>query len=396
MRRLIVAVALVAACRGDREPAPSAGSAAVSVVPYLPQSPDGAEELRAIDQRVAIHRDEPLVEIALLLDRASLRGHVEDYVEALARSAELVEHAPDERDAWALRTRALAAVHDFAAAREALAKVKALDPHGLAYPELATSIDEAAGDRTRALVMRDAAAKSTPNPATLTMFAASLTLAGRYDDAIALIPRAAKLVHDNSPELFSWLLFQWGRIYEQKGDFAAARQLYAASVARLPGYLEATTHLAQTMLATGDTPAATKLVREALAADRHPALLELGAQLQLATREDAKAEWDRYVQALPKAFADHAARFYLGVGADPQVALRLAQQNLANREVAEARELVVLAALAANDPATACTAAGPLVNAPVRAHRFAAWRALARCGRQHDADRLAKDLGITP
>ncbi len=139
------------------------------------------------------------------------------------------------------------------------------------------------------------------------------------------------------------------------------------------------------------------MVAEALAGEHHPALLALAAQLGLGTVEAARAEWERYVTALPAAFSDHAARFFLGVGHDPRRALVLAQANLANRDTPEARELVVQAALAAGD--TAQRRARPPARSrtsPLRAQRFAAWQAFGRCGRAADANRLAKDLGITP
>ncbi|MEO6774756.1 MAG: hypothetical protein ABI467_17405, partial [Kofleriaceae bacterium] len=166
--------------------------------------------------------------------------------------------------------------------------------------------------------------------------------------------------------------------------------------ARLPGYVEANAHLAQTMMLTGDTAGAKQVVSAALQTDRHPALLDLAAQLGLGSVEAARAGWERYLAALPKAFSDHAARFYLGAGKDPKRALELAQANLANRDVPEARELVVRAALATGDTTTACQVAAPLADAALRADRFTAWQAFSRCGRTADADRLAKALGITP
>ena len=97
--------------------------------------------------------------------------------------------------------------------------------------------------------------------------------------------------------------------------------------------------------------------------------------------------------ALPEAFADHAARFYLAAGADPARALELARANLANRTTAEARALVVEAALAANQPATACEVAAALASG-TRAQQFLAWRAFGACGRAAEAAALARRLGI--
>src|SRR5262249_11985825 len=128
--------------------------------------------------------------------------------------------------------------------------------------------------------------------------------------------------------------------------------------------------------------------------DHHPAVLELAAQLGLGSVDDARAAWERYVTALPLAFADHAARFYLGIGRDPQRALALAKTNFANRPSTEARALLVKAALAAGATVDACTAATPLANAPTRAARFQAWLALGACGRRDEAAQVAAVLGL--
>jgi len=378
--RLLLVLALIA-CRGKHarhDAAPHGSDPIVQVVPKLPISEDGVAELRELDRRIEIH--EGRERIGFLLQRATLRGRVEDYQRALAESAALVAASPTN-EAWLVRAQALSHAHEFAKAREALAHV----PASLRKePELA--IAESTGD-PQALSQREELAKVLPNPTNLTLYAASLAAAGRFDEAIALVPRAAAAVRDNPPELLAWLLFQWGRIYEQKGELAAAREFYAAAHARVPGYVEATAHLAQTMIATGDAAGARALIAAALVDNRHPSLLELAAP------DEAKREWDRYVAALPLAFSDHAARFYLT--RDPVQALALAGTNLANRDTREARALFVEAALAAHDPAAACGAVQPLVESGVRAHRFQAWRALSQCGRRADADRLAAELGIT-
>jgi len=397
VQRFLVAVALFAACRGDpaKSHATSGSAGVASIVPTLSKSEDGVEELRALDQRIELHRDQPVQEIALLLVRATYRGHVEDYQAAERISADVVA-IHDTLWAWDSRTRALTAIHQYRAAREALSHVQKLAISADQWSELATAIDEAGGRRDRSFPARAEGARRWPSAANLTVYAASLALEGNFDAAIALIPKAAKSVNDNSPETFAWLLFQWGRLYEQKGDFASARAFYQAAHDRIPGYVEANAHLALTMIATGDTANAKRVVAEALKTERQPSLLELAAQLGIGDVEVARTEWERYVTTLPEAFADHAARFYLGVGKNPPRALELARVNLANRDVPEARELVIQAALAAGDTAAACELAGPLIDAALRAHRFAAWQAFSRCGRVDEANRLAKDLGITP
>jgi tetratricopeptide (TPR) repeat protein len=406
-RAWVVAAALVAGCHGapgggdgaegtgspDRAaPVPRTGSgaaspdAARSLVPKLPASPDGLDELRALDRRIEIHRGEPELEIALLLERAEIRGRLEDYLDARQRSLAWITKAPTLRRAWQTRAQVLLRIHEFAAARAALDKLRRLvrDPGEL--EGLAATIDEATGV-AGAAAYREQVARDYPDPTTLTQWAASLAAAGRYEDALAVMQRVPPAVHDNPPELLAWILFQWGRIYEQMGEPATARPFFEASRARLPT-LEATVHLAQAITATGGDPSA--LVAAALTADPHPALLALAGKF-----DEAKRGWERYVAALPRAFAAHAARFYLdlGPGRDPARAFALARLDHANRDTGEARLLVVEAALAAGDPASACALAAPLAQG-ARAHRFMAWRAFTACQRTDEANALAGQLGI--
>lgn len=348
----------------------------VASLPKLPRSRNGVEELRELDHTIERLRaaHEPRLADALLA-RAAITSRLEDYVEALDETARRVAAPGADSAAWRTRALALSRVHRFAAAREALAHVR--EP----TDELAANIDEATG---RATPYFERMARQHPDPRTLTRWAASLAAAGRFEEALALVPKAAALIHDNPATLLSWLLFQWGRVYEQKGELAAARGFYDEAQRRLPGYLEATVHLAQAMRATGGDPGA--LVAGALAANRHPELLALAG-----ATDEARAEWERYVAALPEAFASHAARFYLA--SDPARALALAEVDHAARDTLEARALVVEAALGAHATARACELAGELA-AGTRAQLFLAWRAFTACDRRAQADALAAQLGI--
>ncbi len=402
MHRVLVAAALVVACRGSsprahkdaglRGSASAVSDAAVSsVVPKLPRSEDGVAALRALDRSIEAAND-LRTSIPLRLERAWIRGRLEDYQQAVADSATLVKQSPLDENAWRLRVDALQRVHEFRAARDAMKHLaKLVNPKSLVESEL--ELAAATGDMERALAGRAELAQQFGSPQRLTLLAATLAQAGRTGEAIALIPKAAAAVRDNPPTLLAWLLFQWGRIYELDGKPAIARDFFAAAHARLPGYVEATTHLAQTMIATGDRAGATRVIDEALETSRYPELLALGAELgkpQLAG--EARKEWERYVAALPLAFSDHAARFY--VTRDPARALELAKLNHANRDTKEARALVVEAALAAGDAKAACAVVDPLVTGGTRAQRFVAWQALSRCGRAADAQRLGSALGI--
>ncbi|NVB79331.1 MAG: hypothetical protein HOV81_13125 [Kofleriaceae bacterium] len=409
MHRLLVAALLLAACRGDRAPAPTAtkvlkdagldGPASrVSDVPALPRSDDGVAELHALDQRIEIAAEDTARLVGLLLERAAIRGHALDYERALAASAALVKELPRDVTALELRVKVLTAVHRFADARAAIAELAPL-VFPVQLVELNVALDEATGQSARALEGRAKLAAEAPTPQMITLYAGALARAGKFDEALAQLPKAiAGAARINTPRGTNWLYFQWGLIYEAKGDLAIARDHYLAAYARMPGSLETVEHLAGALAATGDRERARRIVADAVADNPHPSLralaLELADKVEPSELALVTAEWESYVKALPEAFADHAARFYLGVGKNPTRALELARLNLANRDTLQARALVVDAALAAGDPAGACAVVEPLLAGGTKAERFSAWKALGACGRKGDAEKLARELGI--
>ncbi|HSK02112.1 MAG TPA: tetratricopeptide repeat protein [Kofleriaceae bacterium] len=367
----------------------TATTAAPAILPSLPRSPDGAMEQRALDEQ--LHRARhPAERIPLLLERAAIRQRLEDYVDADARSAAWVAEAPASLDAWKLRARVLARLHRLADARAAVDRVRQLAREPDDWEELAATLDDAAGDHARAAAYRERAARQWPDPVRLTAWAASLTRLGRVDEALAVMPRAAAAIRQPPAAQVAWILLQWARLHERRGEPAAARQLLEAAHARMPGHVEVTVHLAEAIRATGGDPSA--LVAAALAAAPpaapHPDLLALAGRL-----DEARAAWERHVAALPEAFADHAARFYLGAGADPRRALALARANLAHRPSDDARALAVEAALGAGEAALACELARPLA-AGTRPRQFLAWQAFTACEDRGAARDLAARLGL--
>ncbi len=71
----------------------------------------------------------------------------------------------------------------------------------------------------------------------------------------------------------------------------------------------------------------------------------------------ARARFEEVLGRLPRAYADHAASFYLGMGNDPQRAVTLAHANAENRPTDEAVELWLTAGQAAGSHDETCAAA---------------------------------------
>src|SRR5262249_8011565 len=150
--------------------------------------------------------DRPRAAAKEYLDRAAVRGRLDDYTKGVAAAKAAVDATPKSPDAWKLYAQALSRVHRFADATAALAHVPATD----AAPLRAT-IDEARGDVDAAGAYREKMAREAPSVESLTLWAAHLALAGRTDDALAIMPRAAGMLRGPSAEGEGWLLFQWGR-----------------------------------------------------------------------------------------------------------------------------------------------------------------------------------------
>lgn len=401
MTRLLVIVALLAACRGDKrrareQPTPegSGSAAVVSVVPTLPMSEDGAAAMALLDGDIERAAGDHLKLVGLLLDRAAIRGWLEDYTRALAVSQTAIEKQPASIDAHVMRARVQLAVHAFADARATLARLAELGDTRYA-PELQVDLDQATGKLDTTVAARKARVELGADAVSLTLYAAALADTGRVDEGIAQIALASQRLRSNTPQYLAWLLFQWGRLYEQKGQLALARDFFAEAHRRLPAHVEATVHLAQALAGTGDRKGARALVLEGEPDRQHPSLLALAGVLASDSARAAAATkaWERYVAALPSAFADHAARYYLDSGNNSRRALELAEVNLAARDTPAARALLVEAALAEGDPVRACGEAKPLETAQ-RREQFVAWRAYTACGQKADAERLSTELGI--
>ncbi len=392
MWRGVVAAALLIGCRGEPAPTRRAEPAPVvrSAVPPLPQSPDGAQELVALDLQIEQARtaDDREALIAALARRAMLRGRHADLREALAQAQAWISVDKKHPRAWAAWIGITTQAHQFAEADRSFDDLKPLVQDPSEWEPLAATLFEAQGKPDLAHEYRERTATNHPSSTNLTALAANLAMRGRLDDAIALIPAAAAALRDPSPVLVAWLLVQWGRLHVQNGELAAARQLVEEAHRRMPGYVEATVQLATLVRATGGDPG--ELVTAALVAEPgNPELLALAGQAP-----QAHAAWQAYLQyPLEEAFADHAARFYLGAGREPARALELASRNFVNRPTTEARSLLVEAQLANALPAEACATSTPLASS-TRADQFLAWRAFTVCGQTVEANRLAKTLGI--
>lgn len=331
-------------------------ASAISAVPNYANSTDSSLNTTSsgiaianLDQQIAQLRDEPGVE-ELLLVRSRFLG---DY-DSLDRASSLAEGRFATSGELLLRARTRSAVHRFA---DALEDIQAAERAG-------ARLDEVVALRASILVATGRAAETTPlleehlarHPgyASRAALAGGYAAVGRLADADRLYVEALADLDTTLPFPYAWIYFARGMMWaEQGGDQARAEAMYKQALTYLPEFVTANIHLAELEVARGDTKSAIGRLERVIQSTNEPEALALLGVLHTRTRDATRGvseiaqarrryEWllDRHLLA----FADHAAEFYLGPGADPERAWVLAQQNLANRQTDRAAALAIKAA----------------------------------------------------
>ena len=301
----------------------------------------------------AAHGPLTVGEHAELAELVALRGHVlgavADAERAAALAEELVGRAPSDARSFVTRARTSGGFHQFASALGDLDSAAALGGDRVELDAERAAIYQALGRYDEALAILRRAVDSRAG------FSALAALAGLYgeraemDEAERWCTAARRSYRGTSPFPPAMLEFQFGRLWMEQDDLHRAREWCDTAVCRLPDYVPAQGHLAEIDDALGETARAIARLRPlALSSDDPDYAAQLARILRDAGQIDEAQTWRgtaavRYDELLarhPDAFADHAAEFWLTVGADPERALQLARHNLALRQTPRAHALV--------------------------------------------------------
>ena len=296
--------------------------------------------------------------VELLTLRGLIVGRIAHYVRAEEIAEQLVRDAPNAAWAFVARAKTRATFHRFddALADVARAERLALDPETVSMERAA--IFQAVGRYDEALAVREAAAARR---ASFENVAALVSLHADRGDIQAAEQRYAQsrgCYRGVSPFPLATLDFQLGLMWMNEGRLDHARRSFEAAWRRVPAYASAQGHLAEVEAELGEVDSAVaRLYSLAVSSDDPDYAAQLARILAEAGRADESRRWRRLaeerfgdlVASRPEAFADHAAEFWLAVGADPDKALRLAKVNAQVRNTPRARRLLARA-LAANGP----------------------------------------------
>lgn len=330
-----------------------------NVVDSAPDTTSGVIAIANLDQQITQLRNEAGVE-ELLLVRSRFLG---DY-EALDRASALTEIRFETRSELLRRARTRSAVHRFA---DALADIAAAEQSGASRDEiveLRSSILVATGHAAEVVPQLEVNLAHNPGFASRTALAVAYAAVGRLDAADRLYVAALADLDTTLPFPYAWIYFARGVMWaEQGGDTGRGEAMYAQALAYLPQFVAANIHLAELQVARGALALAIERLDGVVRSSDEPEALALLGALHNRNGDKvrgvheislARHLYDSLLARDPLAFADHAAEFYLGPGADAERAWDLAKQNLANRETDRAAALAIKAAEAIGRYPDAC------------------------------------------
>jgi tetratricopeptide (TPR) repeat protein len=396
---LIALAATAPACKGNEGRAATdaghPGGAEAGLTP-IARTTDGAIAIGNLDAVVAGQEKRVTAApgdatlraglVELLLTRGQYLGTIADYERASEIAEALVLEAPKSAAAWKARASTNATWHRFDAS---LADLDAAERAGAS----STSLRAARSSVLAAVGKLDEAFAMAPSDGDLA--GESLALAsrgllegslGRVADSDGDLAAARTRYRDVSPLPLAWMDAMQAAQCEKRGDRIRAHAFYTRAVRILPLYATAAAHLA-----TYETAARAVAILTPVAerSDDPEVLAELGDALRRVGHDDeskatvarARSRYDALMTKHPEAFADHAARFWLGIGGEPARALPLAASNASLRPTDEALSLWLEAAQAARDERASCEAARRLTALPhaTDALRAPASAVLARC-----------------
>ena len=319
--------------------------------------------------------------IELLTLRGLILGNVADYERAQGLAHQLVREATADAAAFLARARTRAVFHRFADALDDIDVAERLGADAETVEREQAAVLQGLGRYAEAFAIREEGARRHPNFESLGALAMLCAESGDSERALRMHSESLRRYREASPLPLAVLEFQIGTMWMHQGELDRARDHLIAARHYVPAYAPAQGHLAEVEAELGNIETAAALLRPLAMSSDDPdyaaqlarILADLGSAADSSYwRQLAARRYDKLVALHPEAFADHAAEFWLGAGADPRMALRLARINFANRKTPRAHALLSRAVAACaecqSDPGlrvipNASVAAGPSFTA---------------------------------
>jgi len=303
--------------------------------------PEAALCRAPVDERVRL--------IDLLALRGSILGTIADYERAQELADRLVHGATTAAPAFFARAQARALFHRFADALEDLEVAERLGADADVVNRERAAVFQGLGRYDEAFAIREEAARRSPSFESLGALTTLHAERGDTERAVRLHAESVRRYRGISPLPLATLNFQLGVMWMREGDFDRARDQLTAARRYVAAYVPAQGHLAEVEAELGDAESAVALLYPLATTSDDPdyagqlarILADAGSTEESRYwRQHAAERYDELIALHPEAFADHAADFWLGAGAEPEKALRLARMNFAIRKTPRARALL--------------------------------------------------------
>ena len=303
--------------------------------------PEAALCCAPVDERVRL--------IDLLALRGSILGTIADYERAQELADRLVHGAITAAPAFFARAQTRALFHRFADALEDLEVAERLGADADVVNRERAAVFQGLGRYDEAFAIREEAAHRSPSFESLGALTTLHAERGDTERAVRLHAESVRRYRGISPLPLATLNFQLGVMWMREGDFDRARDQLTAARRYVAAYVPAQGHLAEVEAELGDAESAVALLYPLATTSDDPdyagqlarILADAGSTEESRYwRQHAAQRYDELIALHPQAFADHAADFWLGAGAEPEKALRLAHMNFAIRKTPRARALL--------------------------------------------------------
>ena len=287
--------------------------------------------------------------IDLLTQRSSILGSIADCERAQALSHELVQEATTDPAAFLARARTRAQFHRFTDALDDLDVAERLAADAETANRERAAAFQGLGRYAEAFAIREEAACRDPSFESLSALSTLCAETGDSDRALRMRDESSRRYRGISPLPLAVLDFQIGVMWMHTGNLDRARDYLRAARRYVPAYAPAQGHLAEVEAGLGNIATAIALLQPLAISSDDPdyasQLARILADAGNATdssywRQLAAARYEELIASHPEAFADHAAEFWLGAGADPRRALQLARMNFAIRRTPRAHALL--------------------------------------------------------
>ena len=337
---LVVVAAATTGCRRKATPSSaSRGPTTTSADIWLANLDGQIAEL----ERIVKAKPEITANLQRLSALHHVRGRFRDDLDEIQQGIDLatscIEREPDAPTCRLMRAEQEQSLHRFAQARADLARAKELGGDAARAADLEADLDWNDGRYDAAIAAIRRARRERPSTATWLREAQLDHDLGDEAAADAAFDAAERAVSDTSPLPVAHLEVQRGIVLVARGRLDDAVSWFRAAAARMPTYIAANEHLAETLHVLGKDDESVALYEKVVALSDDPEFSHALAALYAARGKKAdadaleakaRARYEALLVKYPEAMYWHASEFFLGVG-DARRALELLEKNVALR-----------------------------------------------------------------